>query len=136
MTDVVSRRTRSRMMAAVRGKNTRLELRLRGELWQRGFRYRVDYGKARIDIAFPRQKVAVFLDSCFWHSCPIHGTLPKSNTDYWIPKLKANAERDTKCKKLLEEEGWVVVRIWEHELDDLDSVVSRISSALGQRGER
>jgi DNA mismatch endonuclease (patch repair protein) len=67
------------------------------------------------DIVFTRAKVAVFLDGCFWHACPEHGTAPKSNVAYWQPKLKANTERDQRVNEALTRDGWSVRRVWEHE---------------------
>jgi DNA mismatch endonuclease (patch repair protein) len=118
------------MMAAVKGQDTGLEIALRRALWARGLRYRVDYGKERIDIAFPGRKVAIFVDGCFWHMCPIHGTVPSSNVEYWVPKLEANRARDAMKKERLEKEGWTVLRVWEHELDHLDNVLDLINEAL------
>ena len=86
-----------------------------------GLRFRKDHpirlsdGKvARLDIAFTKKKVAVFVDGCFWHSCPQHGTTPKSNQNYWLPKLKENVERDSRNNSMLEQDGWRVIRVWEH----------------------
>jgi DNA mismatch endonuclease (patch repair protein) len=85
-----------------------------------GYRFRVSYpvpGLARcsIDIAFPRRRVAVFVDGCFWHGCPVHGTRPKSNAARWAAKLNANRERDRRVDAHLLAHDWAVVRIWEHE---------------------
>jgi DNA mismatch endonuclease, patch repair protein len=76
----------------------------------------VDLGrsKPRPDVVFTRAKVAVFVDGCFWHSCPDHGTSPTRNADYWGPKLARNAERDREQTAALKAAGWTVVRIWEH----------------------
>ena len=67
-----------------------------------------------IDVAFTKKKIAVFVDGCFWHCCPKHGTLPKSNRAYWIPKLRQNVERDRAADLGLKEAGWRVMRFWEH----------------------
>lgn len=83
------------------------------------------------DVVFTRRKVAVFVDGCFWHSCPVHGTSPKSNTSYWGPKLKANVERDRRNDAGLAGEGWLVVRIWEHE--DVEQAVARVAEAVASR---
>lgn len=100
-------------------RDTAPELRYRRELYSRGFRYRVDHRIAplrrRADIAFPGRKVVVFIDGCFWHGCPEHGTIPKSNREWWIEKLRGNAQRDRETDALLSADGWRVVRIWEHE---------------------
>jgi len=69
----------------------------------------------RTDIVFPRARIAVFSDGCFWHACPEHGTSPRSNPDYWAPKLSRNVERDRRVDQALREAGWTVVRVWEHE---------------------
>ena len=103
---------------------------LRKGLWAKRLRYRVHYGKEKIDIAFPSRKVAVFVDGCFWHGCPIHGHEPKSNQAYWLPKLKKNIERDTATNELLKVGGWTVIRFWEHELNDMYQVVKTIEESL------
>ncbi len=93
---------------------------LRRELHRRGLRYRVtvkvpDRPRRTIDIAFTRRKVAVFVDGCFWHGCPEHGTDPASNAAWWQTKLEANKLRDADTTHHLESLGWRVVRVWEHE---------------------
>ena len=70
--------------------------------------------RQRIDICFPTERVAVFVDGCFWHDCPEHGTTPRNNRDWWSEKLSRNAERDRNVSELLVAEGWEVVRVWEH----------------------
>ena len=109
------------MRANVR-TDTRPEKRLRSELHRMGLRFRKDYpirglgGRpVRPDIVFTRAQVAVFVDGCFWHRCPIHGSVPRSNTDYWGPKLARNVERDHEVDARLEAAGWDIVRVWEHE---------------------
>jgi DNA mismatch endonuclease (patch repair protein) len=82
----------------------------------------------RVDVVFPKQRVAVFLDGCFWHSCPTHGTLPVTNQSYWVPKLARNKERDRDDTRRLVQAGWTVVRAWEHE--SVESVVERTAVAL------
>ena len=117
----VSTASRNRMRANRRA-NTRPEIRIRSVLHRKGFRFRKDFpirlsGRRIVypDIAFTKKLVAVFVDGCFWHSCPEHGTTPKSNQDYWIPKLQQNIERDHDVSRQLRIAGWSVVRIWEHE---------------------
>ena len=117
-------------MSAIRSENTRPELRLRKALWLRSFRYRIHYCSEKIDIAFPSRKVAVFVDGCFWHNCPIHSHKPKSNIEYWTPKLQKNVERDRAKNERLILQGWRVIRIWEHELDDIEAVVKTIKEAV------
>ncbi|MEN8134940.1 MAG: very short patch repair endonuclease [Thermodesulfobacteriota bacterium] len=135
MSDVLTPSQRSYCMSRIKGKNTVPELRLRKALWSAGYRYRI---KNRLpgkpDLVFVGAKVAVFVDGCFWHGCPVHATHPKLNADFWTTKLKRNICRDKEVNKVLTKEGWVVVRVWEHELkDDIASVVHRISLTL-QRG--
>ena len=108
---------RSRLMSRIKSKGTGPEMALRRGLWREGLRYRVQYGRERIDIAFPGKKVAVFVDGCFWHSCPIHGNMPKSNAGYWKPKLEKNAERAAAKDARLHDAGWTVVHFWEHEIN-------------------
>ena len=92
---------------------------LRRELHRRGLRYFVDRAplkgmRRRADVVFPRRKVAVYVDGCFWHSCPIHATQPRNNAQWWADKLSANVARDRNTDERLEAEGWTVVRVWEH----------------------
>lgn len=106
---------------ANRRTDTKPEIRLRSALHRLGLRFRKDHlvrcGPTRVrpDIVFTRSRVAVFVDGCFWHGCPIHQQVPKRNRDYWVPKLGANVERDRRVDAALTAEGWFVVRIWEHE---------------------
>ena len=130
MVDRVSKQKRSKIMSAIRSKNTKPELALRRALWAEGLRYRIHFGKEKIDVAFPSKKLAIFVDGCFWHSCPLHSHIPKSNQDYWIPKLKKNIERDKAKNERLKKSGWNVKRFWEHELVDLTLVKKEILSTL------
>jgi DNA mismatch endonuclease (patch repair protein) len=123
-------------MQRTRRRNTTPELAVRRLLHAHGFRYRVDRAplpglRRRADIVFPRERVAVFVDGCFWHSCPIHATRPKANSAWWAAKLAANAERDRDTDRRLEEAGWIVVRAWEHE--DAAEVARRVGAAVRKR---
>jgi DNA mismatch endonuclease (patch repair protein) len=107
-------------MQATRRRDTGGELALRSELHRRGLRYRVERQvlkglRRRADIVFSRQKVAVFVDGCFWHGCPDHGTWPKNNAAWWREKIEANRARDADTDRRLREAGWFSVRVWEHE---------------------
>lgn len=106
-------------MLSNRRRDTGAELQVRRLLHAMGLRYRVDYaplgGRRRADIVFTRRRVAVFIDGCFWHGCPQHATLPRTNSDYWLPKLGRNIERDRETDALLRDAGWMVLRYWEHE---------------------
>ncbi len=106
---------------------------LRRLLHAAGLRYRVDFPpikglRRRADIVFTRQKLAVFVDGCFWHSCPDHATQPTSNADWWRDKLERNRDRDRETDRLLSEEGWRVLRIWEHE--DPHEAVDKVRAYL------
>lgn len=120
MTDNMTPEQRSQTMSRIRARDTKPELAVRRLLHARGLRYRVDYrvvapGRSvRADIAFPRLKVAVFIDGCFWHRCPEHGVRPQGNFSYWEGKLDRNVERDREVATALAADGWRVVRIWEH----------------------
>ena len=112
---------------------TQPELALRRELHARGQRYRVAWpvpGKPRrtIDVAFPRRRIAVFVDGCFWHACPQHGTDPRANAAWWAQKLATNVARDRDTDVHLRGAGWIVVRVWEHE--DPDVVATLVEEAL------
>lgn len=107
-------------MRAVPSTNTGPEVAIRSALHRLGYRFRKEYkvrvaGRKRsVDIAFPADGLAVFIDGCFWHQCPEHRSLPKTNRDYWVPKLKRNVARDELVSTALRQAGWKVLRIWEH----------------------
>lgn len=107
-------------MAKQRTSDTVAELAVRRILHRSGLRYRVDAAlpsmpRRRADILFTKAKVAVFIDGCFWHSCPDHGTKPKSNADWWLQKLATNVARDADTNARLRSLGWTVLRFWEHQ---------------------
>ena len=120
-------------MRANRRRDTSPELALRRELHRRGMRYRVDYPpvpglRCRADVVFTRARLAIFVDGCFWHCCPIHATRPAANADWWLAKLEANVARDRRNDRELSAAGWSVLRCWEHET--AGEVADRISAAL------
>lgn len=107
-------------MKANRRRDTKPELRIRRILHSRGLRYRTDYApgedrRRRADIVFTRARIAVFVDGCFWHGCPEHFIPPKSNPEYWGPKIEANRRRDVETTVGLRDGGWTVMRFWEHD---------------------
>ena len=121
-------------MSKVRGKDSELELLVRRALWARGLRYRLHFGPGKADIVFSRERVAVFIDSCFWHACPQHGERPKTHYDFWERKLARNRRRDYEVTHLLQAQGWVVLRVWEHEiLGAFDETINRVSATLDRR---
>jgi DNA mismatch endonuclease, patch repair protein len=120
-------------MARVARRDTRPELELRRALHTRGLRYRVDTPpvdglRGRADILFPGSRVAVYVDGCFWHSCPTHGVLPKGNREWWRAKLAATVKRDRTTDATLRGLGWEVVRVWEHE--DPAAAADRIEAVV------
>jgi DNA mismatch endonuclease (patch repair protein) len=108
-------------MRANRRRDTKPEVALRSALHRRGPRFLNDVSivtgerNVRGDMALAWHRVAVFLDGCFWHCCPEHGTRPRSNSEYWRPKLGRNLQRDAAANELLGDAGWRVVRVWEHQ---------------------
>lgn len=137
LADTKSDAERSRNMAAVRNANTRPETLLRRKVWRTGLRFFTSRGWKALtgmklpgspDLIFPRARVAVFVDGCFWHGCPLHYTAPEDNNEFWQRKLAQNLKRDREVDAALTEAGWRVVRIWEHELrkTELDKVVENL----------
>ncbi len=117
-------------------RDTPCELALRKELYRRGWRFRVNYrplpeSPRRADIVFVKRRVAVFVDGCFWHSCPVHATFPKANRRWWADKLGQNRLRDRHTNKSLRNAGWKVVRIWEHE--DTQRAAEKVIKTLIRR---
>ncbi|WP_040320166.1 DNA mismatch endonuclease Vsr [Aeromicrobium marinum] len=107
-------------MSKLARADTAPELALRRELHRRELRYRVQKHvpgnrRRRIDVAFTRARVAVFVDGCFWHGCPEHHTQPITNREWWEWKVQRNRDRDANTNELLTRHGWTVIRVWEHE---------------------
>ncbi len=120
-------------MQRQRRTDTQPELDLRRAAWRLGLRYRVNTApivgtRRRADLVFRRVKVAVYVDGCFWHSCPQHATVSKANHDWWVKKLAGNVARDRDTDQRLRDHGWKVVRIWEHE--DMDVAARRIKRTV------
>lgn len=129
---------RSRIMSKIRGKDTKIEVKLRLALWHLGIRYRKNYKRlpGSPDIALTKYRIAVFCDSDFFHGynwdarkCKI-----KSNRDYWIHKIEENIQRDREYDNLLAEEGWIVLHFWEHQINkDLHGCVKEILSYIPKK---
>lgn len=123
----------SRRMSVVRKRDNHPEMAVRRLLHAAGLRYRVAWpvpGQRRrtIDIAFTRRRLAVYIDGCFWHGCPLHGTSPKANASWWAEKIAANRARDADVTAQLQSLGWTVLRFWEHE--DPAAVAAAIADAV------
>ncbi len=128
--------SRSQQMSRIRWKNTKPEMRLRSALWSAGLRYRIhaETPVGKPDVVFPRKRVAVFIDGCFWHGCPKHYVRPGSRVDFWAEKLRTNIERDRRQTLKLEALGWSVLRVWEHEIyEELHDVVCRIRETVADK---
>lgn len=124
-------------MKGNRKRDTRPEVALRSALHRVGLRFRCDYpirapGRRpiRVDVGFTRQRVAVFVDGCFWHCCPEHSNMPRSNRSYWQPKLARNVQRDAETVAALADMGWHTIRVWEHE--DPADAARRVRAALAE----
>jgi len=121
------------MMARIRGRDTQIEITIRRALWKAGHRYRLHLQDVpgRPDIAFKSYRLAVFIDGCFWHGCPLHSTVPKNNRTFWVQKLESNKKRDLQVEMILKKTGWKILRFWEHEIEkSAEKVVKRIGSVL------
>jgi DNA mismatch endonuclease (patch repair protein) len=124
-----------RVMQANTGRETGPEQTVRRFLHRCGLRFRNDLRplpvlRCAADLVFPRAKLCIFVDGCFWHGCPRHFRVPASNTAWWAEKIAANRDRDRRNDALLKREGWHVVRLWEHEvtrnrLVKLESMIRR-----------
>ena len=134
MADRYRKEIRSRIMSRIRSRQTEPEIAFRRYLWQRGWRgYRINLKNlpGKPDIVYTSKKVAIFIDGCFWHKCPRCFVEPKTNKNYWIPKIERNIERDLEQNNLLRNLGWSVVRIWEHEIEeDMDKCAEKVINLL------
>jgi DNA mismatch endonuclease (patch repair protein) len=138
LADIVDKATRSRMMAGIRGKNTRPELLVRSWLHRQGLRFRL-HGPGlpgRPDLSLPRYKTAVFVHGCFWHRHPgcRYATTPASNAAFWKAKFTANVLRDEKARAELKRLGWRVEVIWECECRD-ERALQRLVTRIRRRGQ-
>ena len=133
-TPIASSESVRKRMSATPRENTPVELALRSKLHRLGLRFRIHQRivpdtRRVVDIVFPRARIAVFVDGCFWHGCPEHGTLPgETNRDWWREKIETNRHRDIDTNKRLSESGWDIVRVWEH--DDLDEAATNIAKRI------
>ena len=135
MTDKITTEQRSKVMQSIRAQS-KLENQVSKALWKKGLRFRKNvrnlYGTP--DISIKKYKLVIFIDSCFWHSCPLHGKMPKSNQEFWQKKLQRNVEHDKEVTSYYLDKVWNIMRIWEHDIrgefnqtiDDILSFVEKI----------
>ncbi|MCA1063884.1 very short patch repair endonuclease [Rossellomorea sp. AcN35-11] len=128
MSDNMTAEQRRKNMQAIKSVS-KLENTVSSALWKEGYRFRRNtrslFGKP--DISIKKYKVVIFIDSCFWHSCPIHGNMPKTNAEFWKEKLVRNRRRDDEVTSHYTFSGWNILRIWEHEVkEDIELVIIRL----------
>ena len=133
MSDKFSKETRSKIMKSIKSES-KLENRVSKALWKKGLRFRKNdkslLGKP--DISIKKYKIVIFIDSCFWHNCDIHGHIPKTNQEYWIQKLYRNMKRDKKVTQYYKDEDWKIKRIWEHQLEkaNFENTIDELSEYI------
>lgn len=132
MADMMTPEQRRKNMQAIRSVS-KLESIVSRELWHKGYRFRRNtkdlFGKP--DISIKKYKIVIFIDSCFWHQCPIHGNMPKTNMEYWKPKLERNIERDKEVDEYYRDKEWNIKRIWEHEIkSDFENVIQDLGGFI------
>jgi DNA mismatch endonuclease, patch repair protein len=129
MADRVSKEQRSKNMRAVRSKGTKLEDKIGKALWKRGVRFRKNVKElfGNPDFAIKKYRVVIFIDSCFWHGCMIHGSIPESNRDFWFNKISRNKRRDAEVSEHYLNQGWFLLRLWEHDIKaDFEATIEKI----------
>ncbi|MGG4488125.1 very short patch repair endonuclease [Metabacillus idriensis] len=134
MADSITREQRRKNMQAIRSQS-KLENKVSRELWKKGYRFRKNdktlFGKP--DISIKKYKVVIFIDSCFWHACEIHGNRPKTNQDFWDEKLARNKKRDLEVNQYYIDRNWNIKRVWEHEIkEDLCKVADELTDFIDQ----
>lgn len=133
--DTVTKQRRSEIMSRIKSKGSKIEKSLMRDLGKAKFRYKkhVSNLPGKPDIAFVDKKVVVFVDSCFWHGCRWHGTMPTSNKNFWIKKISSNKARDKKTNLEYKKMGWKVIRLWEHTLKNKSGEsISQITALLNK----
>lgn len=132
MTDIMSKEQRRKNMKAIKSVS-KLENIVSSELWKRGYRFRRNTKslKGTPDISIKKYKVVIFIDSCFFHYCPLHGNMPQTNKEFWEKKLQRNVERDKEVNNHYKEKDWNLLRIWEHEIkEDLKGTLDKIAEFI------
>lgn len=130
--DNLTREQRQKNMHAIKSCGTKMEVFVCKSLWHYGIRFRKNVKElpGKPDIAIKKYKIAIFLDSCFWHKCPMHFKRPKSNNEYWDTKIKRNIERDKEINIYYSKNGWHIMRIWEHQFKHPKSKEKTIKEIL------
>jgi len=120
MADIFTKKKRSEVMSKVRNKDSKIEVVFRKKLWAEGFRYSKNSAKyfGKPDIVLLKYKTVIFIDSCFWHGCKKHGSIPATRIKFWTQKFDRNKARDKEVNKHYKKRGWKVIRIWEHDLEN------------------
>lgn len=132
MTDNLTQEQRRKNMQAIKSQSE-LENIVSKALWHKGIRFRKNVRSlfGTPDIAIKKYKVVIFIDSCFWHVCPLHGNRPKTNQDFWDKKLARNQERDREVIQYYKDKGWHILRVWEHDVKkDFDNTIERIAEFI------
>lgn len=134
MADVLTEKQRKYNMSQIKSKNTKPELVLRKLLSEnkiKGYRLHKNI-PGKPDLVFTKRKLAIFIDGCFWHKCPKCFIKPETRTDFWLKKITGNVKRDKEITYKLQEQGWKILRFWEHQLEKTPSrVISKIQNSLG-----
>jgi DNA mismatch endonuclease (patch repair protein) len=134
MADIFSKEKRSGIMSKVRNKDSLIEVEFRKKLWNAGFRYRKNSTKyfGKPDLVLKKYKTVIFIDSCFWHGCEKHGSVPQTNKKFWKKKIVRNIDRDREVDSHYKKIDWNIIRIWEH---DLKNNFEYISNKITGRNE-
>lgn len=133
MSDKVSKEIRSKNMAAIHNKGTKLEEMVSKKLWTLGFRFRKNVSGllGKPDIVIKKYKIVIFIDSCFWHGCTIHAKIPTTNESFWRDKINKNRMRDMEVTDYYQRNGWNILRVWEHEIyKDFDITMEKIKTFI------
>ena len=135
MADIFSKKKRSEIMSKVRNKDSKIEIALRKALWKEGFRYRKNSTKyfGKPDIVLLKYKTVIFVDSCFWHGCKKHGSMPQTRKNFWQTKITRTVNRDKEVNQDYKNKSWKVIRVWEHKINDskkIHKIILKISKTI------
>jgi len=124
MADIFTKKKRSEAMSKVRNKDSKIEIEFRKKLWAEGFRYNKNSAKyfGKPDIVLPQYEMVIFIDSCFWHGCKKHGSIPATRIKFWTEKIDRNKTRDKEVNKHYKNKDWKVIRVWEHNLKKTSTI--------------